>query len=152
MTLTEGTWTVAVNVTIDGTSIPVDPCTVEVSALAVAAGLTNSNPTPNLGESTLLGLVIDDTDMPLLQDIEWSFNVELAAGQRVDLTEGVDYTVNAESGKTIDVTFLTAGSFEASATVTDTSGTVVSVQTNLDVADYATTNTVTDYSILSCYC
>jgi hypothetical protein len=149
VTLTEGTWTVSVDVTIDGAAVPVAGQTLEVSALAVAAGLTNSNPTPNLGESTLLGLVIDDTDLPLLQDIEWSFNVELAAGQRVELTEDVDYTVNAESGKTIDVTFLTAGTFEVSATVTDTSGTVVSTQTNLDVADYATTNTVASDHILS---
>lgn len=149
VTLTEGIWTVAVNVTIDGTSVPADPRTVEVSSLAVAAGITNSNPTPALGESTLLGLVIDDTDMPLLQDVEWSFNVELAAGQRVELTEGVDYTVNAQSGKTINVTFLTAGAFEVTARVTDTSGTLVSTQTNLDVADYATTNAVTNHSILS---
>ena len=149
VTLTEATWTVSLDVTIDGTTVSVDSRTLEVSALAVAAGLTNSNPTPNLGESTLLGLIIDDTDMPLLQDIEWSFNVELAAGQRVELTEDVDYTINAESGKTINVTFLTAGTFEVSATVTDTSGTVVSTQTNLDVADYATTNTVASNHILS---
>ena len=149
VTLTEGTWTVSVDVTIDGTVVSVDSRTLEVSALAVAAGLTNSNPTPALGESTLLGLVIDDTDMPLLQDIDWSFNVQLAAGQRVELTEDVDYTVNSQSGKTINVTFLTAGAFEVTARVTDTSGTLVSTQTNLDVADYATTNAVTNHSILS---
>ena len=146
VTLGEATWTISFSATIDGEQVDAISRTLSVGNLAYAGDMTNNNPTPSLGDTITLGLPLQNEE--LLGDITWNFNVELAAGQRVDLTEGVDFTSSA-SGNTISVTFLTAGNIEVSATAQDTNGTSLTTRANLDVADIDTTNTVTNHSILS---
>ena len=122
-TLTEGTWTVACTVEIDGSPVTTTPQTLEVTALA-ASSVTSSNSTPNAGDNVAFSLEVNEQS--LLGDVTWSVEMEVpytgGSSVFVPVDEDVYYNTVSASGNAATLEFLAGGLYRVTANYEDANG------------------------------
>ena len=161
VTLTEGTWTASVNVTIDGSVISVAAQSFDVAVFS-AASMAPDVLTPALGDVVTFSMSGTQND-DLLESVDWSFasapttlsvntsNSDLSARTtgfptNVPLIEGVDYEIvtTFSPATSISVRFLTGGEFHAQAVATHTDASQAVAFTAVDVNPTGSFGTLTD--------
>ena len=162
VTVTAGTWTASVVVTIDGADYTVGPQSFDAAVFS-ASTMSPDVSTPALGQ--LVTISLDSPSNPSLIDTtEWSFgsapNTEyylttdpntLESRDRVEIpiVENVDYEVVSSSSTEIRVRFLTGGEYHVNAVVKYADGSVAAALSDVDIAPSDNIGTLTDNHSLS---
>lgn len=166
VTLTQGTWTASVVVTIDGADYDVGPQSIDVAVFS-AASMAPDVLTPALGDVVTFTLS-GTQNVDLLESVDWSFssapttlnvntsNTDLSVRSsgfptNVPLIENVDYEIvtTFSPATSIAVRFLTGGEFHAQAVARHSDDSQAAAFSAVDVTPTGNFGTLTDNHRLS---